>query len=225
MKNPLLTVSIATLIIPFSEQARAWYGPTCYPESTTSLTLVIPSIGGETPGDIKVAFDDNDGEVELASISVSSSIGRAHEITLKRGPENVSGIVGVMVTSPRSTTGYKFELEFRKNGSECMGAIIRTNSPSKASSPKPAAPATKAGSEKPRASRAAQPKAVAPSAEPSAIAETTPRADSLNPAEDEAADSENAAVSSPAPETENAQEAIESAPPTAPVTEAEISGI
>ena len=34
-------------------------------------------------------------------------------------------MVGVVITSPRSTTGYKFEIDFQKDPSLCSGAIVR----------------------------------------------------------------------------------------------------
>lgn len=118
-------VALLAFSAVWGSSAQAWYGPTCYSDRTTQVTLTIPSISGETPGDVKVDFDDNDGKVKLGSIRASTLVKNAHEITLLRDPESQIGVFAVMVTSPRSTTGYKFELEFRKDPSECMGAIIK----------------------------------------------------------------------------------------------------
>src|SRR6185295_11462165 len=89
------------------------------------VALTIPSISGESPGDLKVDFDDNDGKVKLGGVRASPSVKNAHEVILVRDSESLNGIFAVVVTSPRSTTGYKFELEFRKDASECTGAIIK----------------------------------------------------------------------------------------------------
>jgi hypothetical protein len=154
----------------FSVQAaHAWYGPICYSDRTTQLSLTIPSISGETAGDLKVDFDDNDGKVRLGGVRASPSVKNAHEVVLVRDPDSQNGVFAVVVTSPRSTTGYKFELEFRKDASECTGAIIKATDRAGggllAHSAPAAAPAVSSGSitlavnhVKPRAARAPKPK-------------------------------------------------------------------
>lgn len=105
--------------------AHAWYGPICYPAKTAQITLTLPSLTGETPGDLKVDFDDNSGQLAASEVRASKSIANAHEIILTRTPESELGVVGVLLTSPRSHVSRKYELEFRKEAAECTGAIIR----------------------------------------------------------------------------------------------------
>src|SRR4051812_34710262 len=105
--------------------AMGWYGPICYSDKTTQVVLTLPSIAGETPGDVRVDYDDNENRIERHEVRASKSVTRAHEVVLIRGPGNRIGVVGVIVTSMRSTTGYKFELDFQKDPAECHGAIVK----------------------------------------------------------------------------------------------------
>jgi hypothetical protein len=132
--SDLKFVSVFLGLLPSS--AYSWYGPVCYPSDVTSMTLTLQSILGETPGDIKVSFDDNAGVVSLESVKPSQKVRGAHEVSLKRTADSANGVTAVIVTSPKSSVSYKFEMEFRKNASECSGAIIQVSSTNKAEKPK-----------------------------------------------------------------------------------------
>ena len=135
-------VCLVTLIATaaLNEKAHAWYGPVCYPDTTRTITLTLPSITGEVPGDIRVDFDDNDHRVSLGSVKASVSVPNAHEVTLIRNAQAETGTFAVVLTSPRSNVSYKFEMEFRKSAAECQGAVIRVSGRD-APAPAPASPA------------------------------------------------------------------------------------
>jgi hypothetical protein len=210
---------ILILLALFQGEAHAWYGPICYSDRTTQLTLTIPSISGETPGDLKVDFDDNDGKVKLGGVRASPSVKNAHEVLLVRDADAENGIFAVVVTSPRSTTGYKFELEFRKDASECTGAIVKATDHAASS-------ATLASAHTKRVAHA-RPKAAPSPAPAEEIAVSTKPADSEKPSEAEAkplptplAGSEAPAVEAPA--VSEKQEAGEVPKTEAPQAEAPV---
>ncbi|HUP57026.1 MAG TPA: hypothetical protein VM598_06210 [Bdellovibrionota bacterium] len=118
-------VGIAAIALLSSQSAQAWYGPICYSATTRELVLTVPSVAGETAGDVRVDFDDLEGEIERFETRASKTVKNAHEVVLLRGAESTVGVVGVVITSPRSTTGYKFEIDFQKDPSLCSGAIVR----------------------------------------------------------------------------------------------------
>lgn len=119
-----LVIAIAAL---YANSAQAWYGPFCYSNKARQISLTIPTMAGETPGDIKVSFDDNDDKVRLVAARASNKVKNAHEVVLARDDDSRSGILGVLVTGGRSSFGYKFELEFRDDPADCMGAIIKVS--------------------------------------------------------------------------------------------------
>jgi hypothetical protein len=141
MTNPFRWSLVLLVPALLPSVGYSWYGPVCYPENITVMTLTLQSMLGESPGDVKVSFDDNSRIVVLDSVKPSQAVPGAHEIILRRTAESANGITGVIVTSPRSSVSYKFEIEFRKRASDCAGAIIEVASSSKPVRPGHSAPA------------------------------------------------------------------------------------
>ncbi len=174
-------VCLMTLIATaaWTDRAHAWYGPVCYPDTTRSVTLTLPSITGEAPGDIRVDFDDNDHRVSLGSVKASASVPNAHEVTLLRNAQAETGTFAVVLTSPRSNVSYKFEMEFRKSAAECQGAVIRVSGKD---TPGPA-PALKTSTQsRHQADARPRPMTKAPAVAEPALSEAKVSADVLNTA-------------------------------------------
>jgi hypothetical protein len=196
----LRALAFAAALAGFAAPAHAWYGPTCYTDRTTRVTLTVISMAGENPGDVKVSFDNNeDGIIGLGEVRASREVKNAHEINLNRVASSPSGIVGVYVQSPRLNQPLRFELEFRKDPSECTGAIIRASDHGTAPAIVPAVVATAA---RPRQPRHPKPRPVpvsAPAATEVEAAGTAPAPEAASPevVNEAASSTESAKASEP----------------------------